>query len=107
MQPRLPRLQSLLVLRTHAVCCPWLNYSACHSLSNCIPLRSLRTLRLEAAFVNPEILNRTVRRVRRENVAFLYSAPAFCNSSFIPAQLWRLEASGVQAPRQCVSKLTA
>jgi hypothetical protein len=35
------------------------------------------------------------------------SAPAFRRQSFIPAMLMREEASGVPAPRQCVSRLTA
>lgn len=33
--------------------------------------------------------------------------PAFAKSSFRPLMLMRLEASGVPAPRQCVSGLTA
>ena len=32
-----------------------------------------------------------------------YDASACCRSFFIPAQLWRDDASGVPAPRQCVS----
>src|SRR5580658_4333984 len=37
----------------------------------------------------------------------IHSAPAFCNSSFIPAQLCRVDSSAVVAPRQWVSRLTA
>src|SRR5580693_3467110 len=36
-----------------------------------------------------------------------HSAPTFCNSSFIPAQLCLVDSSGVAAPRQWVSRLTA
>src|SRR5215813_3996886 len=36
-----------------------------------------------------------------------YRAAAFPNCSFIPAQLCSVDASGVPAPRQCVSRLTA
>ena len=35
-----------------------------------------------------------------------YSVPARRNNSFIPAMLWRVDSSGVPAPRQCVSRLT-
>src|ERR1700733_6706196 len=36
-----------------------------------------------------------------------YRAPAARSCSFIPAQLWRVDSSGVPAPRQWVSRLTA
>ena len=36
-----------------------------------------------------------------------HSAPAFFSSAFMPVKLSRLDASGVPAPRQCVSSVTA
>lgn len=36
-----------------------------------------------------------------------YQVPESTSAFFIPAKLWRLLSSGVPAPRQCVSRLTA
>ena len=55
---------------------------------------------------NPE-LRKIIEQITREYPNFQQPVPAFASASFSPFMLMRDEASGVPAPRQCVSRLTA